>query len=242
MKPVLVLQHVAHETIGTLANHFRAAGLAWQCIELYRHPVASLEELPLEEAAGLVVMGGPMNVNEVDRFPFLKREPRWIAQAREMELPLLGICLGAQLLARALGAEVYANPCKEIGWYDLEILPAASADPLLEGSGPLATVFQWHGDTFDLPHGAVHLAQSRLCRHQAFRHGPAAWGLQFHVEVTPEMVQSWLSQPDGKAEMAGIAYVDPAEISRRTPEAYPRMEAFGRHILPRFAALCRDRA
>ena len=242
-RPVLVLQHVAHEPLGALEAVFRQSGLPWQYVELFRQPVARLEHLPLEEeAAGLVVLGGPMNVDDVRQYPCLAREIPWIRQALAIELPLLGICLGAQLLAKALGAKVLANGRKEIGWYPIQITPEAADDPLFAGMGPSETVFQWHGDTFDLPDGAVRLARAELCENQAFRHGPSAWGLQFHVEMTAPLIDSWLEHPQNRAELARLDYIDPAEIRARTPEALPAMEALGRRILTRFAAMCLDRA
>lgn len=151
MQSVLVLQHVPHETLGTLEHHFAEVGLSCRHLPLFETVPDRLE---LEQAAGLVVLGGPMNVDEVDRYPFLGAEIGWIRQALDAGLPLLGICLGSQLLAKALGAKVYANRVKEIGWYDLELTPQAADDPLFAGCAPQQLVFQWHGDTFDLPSGA----------------------------------------------------------------------------------------
>ena len=113
-----------------------------------------------------------MSANDVDQYPFLAAEVEWIQQAMRQQLPVLGICLGSQLLAKAMGAKVYPNKIKEIGWYPLNMLPATAEDPLFAGCEGTETVFQWHGDTFDLPPGAVLLAQSELCKHQAFRVGP----------------------------------------------------------------------
>ena len=112
-----------------------------------------------------------------------------------MDLPVLGICLGSQLLAKTLGARVYPNHVKEIGWYPVELTPAAADDPLFAQSGT-RTMFQWHGDTFDLPSGAVHLARSPACENQAFRYGRRAYGLQFHIEMTAAMIDDWLSVPE----------------------------------------------
>ena len=117
------------------------------------------------------------------------------------DLPVLGICLGAQLLAKTLGARVYPNRVKEIGWYPIELTPAAADDPLFAQSGA-QTVFQWHGDTFDLPAGAVHLARSPLCENQAFRYGHNAYGLQFHIEMTAAMIDD-LAQRAGQLPGAG---------------------------------------
>ena len=103
-------------------------------------------------------------------------------------------------------------------------------------------MFQWHGDTFDLPPGAVHLAQSPVCKHQAFRYGPSAFGLQFHAEMTGEMVDDWLGEEGNCGELSTLDYIDPAGIRTQTPELLPKMQALGRRILPRFIDLCRRRA
>jgi GMP synthase (glutamine-hydrolysing) len=236
MKSILVLQHVPHETLGTLESHFTGAGFPCRYLGLFSHVP---ERLDLDEAAGLVVLGGPMNVDEVDQYPFLGPEVGWIREAIDREIPVLGICLGAQLLAKSQGAKVYRNPVKEIGWYDLELTPEAAADPLFAGLDPRQIVFQWHGDTFDLPTGAVHLARSPSCRHQAFRVGRSAWGLQFHVEMTAALIDDWLGDEENRRELAALDYIDPSRIQAATPEFLPRMEIIGRHILPRFVGLCR---
>jgi GMP synthase (glutamine-hydrolysing) len=238
MQSVLVLQHVPHETLGTLEHHFAEVGLSCRHLPLFETVPDRLE---LEQAAGLVVLGGPMNVDEVDRYPFLGAEIGWIRQALDARLPLLGICLGSQLLAKALGAKVYANRVKEIGWYDLELTPQAADDPLFAGCAPQQLVFQWHGDTFDLPSGAVHLARSANCSHQAFRYGSSAWGLQFHVEMTPEMAIRWLEDPQNRQELASLDYIDPGTIYDRLAEALAVMETFSQVVLRRFATICRNR-
>src|SRR5262249_43189076 len=167
-------------------------------------------ELPQFEPrnfAGLVVMGGPMNVDQVDRYPNLAIEVQWLRQAVEAKLPILGVCLGSQLLAKALGSPVYANRIKEIGWYEVEWLPAATDDPLFSTLPRPTTVFQWHGDTFDLPPGAVQLARSPQCENQAFRYGPSAYGLQFHMEVTAAIIDDWLCESGNCGELAGLSYI-----------------------------------
>lgn len=238
MKSVLVLQHVPHESLGTLEQHFAAAGLAHHYVPLYEEVPTRLET---DDAAGLVVLGGPMNVDEVDRYPFLAREVDWIRTAVSKELPLLGVCLGAQLLAKAMGSKVYPNPVKEIGWYEIDLTPQAADDPLFSGCTPRQQVFQWHGDTFDLPAGAVHLARSQHCAHQAFRYGPTAWGLQFHIEMTLDLALQWLEEPQNRQELASLDYIDPEVIRSRLPEALTVMQSLGRQVLGRFAELCRKR-
>lgn len=236
MTTVLWLQHVAHESLGTIEPALTEAGLAPRAVELFRRVP---ETLPWEEAAGLIVMGGPMNVDQTEQFPFLAPERTWIRQAIDRQLPVLGICLGSQLIARALGASVTANPVKEIGWYPLELLPAAAEDGLLAGCPPRLSVFQWHGDTFDLPDGAVALARSPLCENQAFRFGDRVYAFQFHLEVTAEIIDAWLDVPENRRELGGLAAIDPAEIRRLVPDHLPRMREVGARVFRRFAELCR---
>jgi GMP synthase (glutamine-hydrolysing) len=146
-----------------------------------------------DEVAGAVVMGGPMNVDEVERFPALADEREWLAEAVRRELPVLGICLGAQLLARALGAEVKPGAEAEIGFAPVEI--AVPADPVLGGLAPRTDVLHWHRDAFDLPAGAQSLASSARTEHQAFRAGNA-WGVLFHPEADLALVEAWMAVPE----------------------------------------------
>ena len=230
-KHALILRHVAHEPAGTLENALNKAGVEFRYLDLFaEHP----ECFDFKDILGLVVMGGPMNVDEVDRIRFWPRTGLDPTGGRP-GLPLLGICLGSQLLAKALGARVYPNGIKEIGWYPLELTAAAAEDRLFAGCGPESTVFQWHGDTFDLPPGAVHLAQSPLCRNQAFRIGPSAYGLQFHIEMTAEMIDDWLAESGNSRELASGLYrsannppknsariAAPASASRKSPRPIRR--------------------
>jgi GMP synthase (glutamine-hydrolysing) len=166
------------------------------CGALHVHtvkPLAGQSLPPHEEVAGAVVMGGPMNVDEVERFPALAVERDWLAEAVRRELPVLGICLGAQLLARALGAEVRAGEGPEIGFAPVAF--SDPGDPVLGGLAPSTEVLHWHGDVFDLPDGAQPLASSELTEHQAFRFGNA-WGALFHPEADFALVEAWLAVPE----------------------------------------------
>lgn len=234
-QPVLILRHMPHEPGGTLETALTAAGLDFRYVDLHKEAPA---ELPLDEAAGLIALGGPMSVNEVDRYPFLRKDVLWIARALSMELPFLGICLGAQLLAKTLGARVYPNRVKEIGWYPLKLLPDAADDPLFAESGE-RTTFQWHGDTFDLPDDTVQLARSPLCENQAFRYGSNAFGLQFHIEMTAGMIDDWLTEPGNCRELATLDYIDPQTIRTRTPQELPRLQTWAADVFGRFAEMCR---
>ncbi len=185
-----------------------------------------------EEVAGAVVMGGPMNVDEVGRFPALAAEREWLAEAVRRDLPLLGVCLGAQLLARALGAEVRAGEGPEIGFAPVEV--SDPEDPLLGRLAPSAEVLHWHGDVFELPDGATPLASSARTEHQAFRLGNA-WGVLFHPEADFALVEAWLTVPEmideavaalgneGEHALPGQAAAAEATLVERTT---PGFEAF----------------
>ena len=186
---VLAFRHVPFEGLGRIAPVLEARGIACDCADLYRD-TADLPDPANYD--GLIFMGGPMSVN--DRLPYLAEEMRSIEQAARRRQPVLGVCLGSQLIAKAMGARVYRNAVKEIGWFEVEFTAGAADDALFAGSQPRELIFHWHGETFDLPSGAVHLASSDRCRHQAFRCGESIYGLQFHLEVTPAMIADWCEQ------------------------------------------------
>jgi GMP synthase (glutamine-hydrolysing) len=187
-RPILLaIQHVPWETPHRILD--LCGGLAVQTVK----PLAGQALPPHDEVAGAVVMGGPMNVDETERFPGLAAEREWLAEATRRGMPVLGICLGAQLLARALGAEVRPGEAKEIGFAPVEV-PDAD-DPILGALAPSTDVLHWHGDVFELPDGATPLASSALTEHQAFRHGNA-WGVLFHPEVDSALVEAWLAVPE----------------------------------------------
>jgi len=235
MTDVPVLMHVPHEPPGLIDEVLLEAGLHPRLVPLYERVP---ERLDLAHAAALVVMGGPMNVDEVEKHPFLGPEITWIREAIDRRLPVLGMCLGSQLIAKALRATVYPNAVKEIGWYPIELTDAASDDPLFTKLSPRPMVFQWHGDTFELPAGATLLARGEQCAHQAFRYGENVYAFQFHLEVTEDIIESWLDEPGNRAELAELDYIDPAEITRRTPDELPAMLAHGRRVFEQFAELC----
>lgn len=177
------LQHVPFEGLGTIQAWLGDAGYSITKTQFYKSP-----ELPdVSEIDFLVVMGGPMSVNDEDAFPWLEAEKRFIRDVIETGLPVLGVCLGAQLIASALGARVYPNPVKEIGWFPVRSTPSINGS-VFELSYPVE-VFHWHGETFDLPPGATCIANSDGCTNQAFHIGESVIGLQFHLEMTQDSVR-----------------------------------------------------
>ena len=196
---VLAFRHVPFEHLGRIEPELVRRGIGIDYADLYQPGAAEPDPARYD---GLIFMGGAMSVN--DGLPHLEREARWVAQAVEAGRPVLGVCLGAQLIAKAMGARVYPNPVKEIGWFEIELTGEGTADPLFAGVGPRETVFQWHGETFDLPPGARWLASSTACCHQAFRIGSSAYALQFHLEVTPEMIADWCSQDMNCGDMREV--------------------------------------
>jgi GMP synthase-like glutamine amidotransferase len=207
---VLIFRHVPFEGAGHIENVLEARGIPFQYVDLYRDSA-----LPFDpgEAAGLLFLGGPMSVN--DDLPYLRREMDLIAAAVGRGQPVLGICLGAQMIAKAAGARVYPNPEKEIGWFDIHLTDAGAADPLLGSARRTETVLHWHGETFDLPGGAELLASSEHCTNQAYRLGNSVWGLQFHLEVTPEMLAEWCVQEENCGD---VKELDPQFDPRQNAE------------------------
>ncbi len=198
MPRLLVFQHVASETAGILEPLLRSSGFRIHNVNFQRTPDADPDP---RRHDGLVVLGGSMNVVETNAFPHLRTEIEVLKEALAREMPILGICLGAQLLAAALGAEVHPAPVREIGWYPLQPSPAAENDPLLRHVTHGQHMFQWHSYTFAVPPDAEHLASTATCANQAFRHGSNAYGLQFHPEVDRETVTRWLSAPSCREEL-----------------------------------------
>ena len=178
------LQHVPFEGLGSIETWLHSAHASISATRLYEEAhFPALESFDL-----LIIMGGPMSVNDDEIYPWLAREKAFIAAAIAADKAVLGICLGAQLIAAACGATIYANPIKEIGWFPITPIPGSDAGSFCFDE--TATVFHWHGETFTLPPGAHHLARSAACNHQAFQlAGKAVIGLQFHLETTPESLR-----------------------------------------------------
>ncbi len=187
-KTAIAIRHVAFEDLGILQPVLQAAGYSVQYREAGIDELASSTEL---QAVLLVVLGGPIGACEEDRYPFITDELRLLEHRLKLQMPTLGICLGAQLMARVLGARVYPLKAKEIGWGPLTLTEPGRASPLHHLGGDVR-VLHWHGDTFDLPNRASLLASTGVCANQAFSLGPNVFGLQFHGEFDGSGMERWL--------------------------------------------------
>jgi GMP synthase (glutamine-hydrolysing) len=235
MKKLLVLQHVAHELLGTLNPLLKRAGFRIRYVNFARHPDA---QPSLDGYDGLVVLGGPMSVNDADRLPHLTIEMKLIEESLRRNLPVLGVCLGAQLIARTLGAGVYPNHEKEIGWYDVTPTDHALGDPLLTAFKQTEKIFQWHGETFDIPKSTLHLASSSLCANQAFRYGSNVYGFQFHLEVDEPMIHRWLRVAENRKEITALGgTIDPQRIHLETPTHIERLQQLSDQVFGEFIKL-----
>lgn len=232
MRKLLVFQHVPYEPLGTLDAQFREAGFRIRYVNFAR---SGRLKLDVKRYDGLVVLGGPMGVRDTDTHPHLLDEMEAIRVAIDNDTPTLGICLGAQLIAATLGARVAPNPVKEIGWSDVKRTPAAMTDPLFKHFGANEKIFQWHGDTFEIPFGAKHLAKTDNCRNQAFRHGGSVYGLQFHLEVDEALVRRWLVTPAMRAELAAMrGTADPQSILKETQQFIGRSKRLSHAVFSEF--------
>lgn len=213
MSEFLVLQHIECEDLGTIGTAMSRRAIGHRYVRLFDGEPVPLD---IEKYSGLIILGGPMNVYEEDKFPFLKYEDVLIKKAIHKNYPILGICLGGQLIAKATGARVKKGAKKEIGWYKLRLTKGGKEDTLFGSLTEELTVFQWHGDTFDIPQGAVHLAGSELFPNQAYRVGEKIYGLQFHLEVTEDVINSWIAAY--KDELSTLDYINADKIIKDTPE------------------------
>lgn len=234
MPDVLILQHDACEGPAAIAEALHAAGCGIRVIHSYAgEPVPAR----LASHAGLIVMGGPMGVYETERYPHLRDELRLIEDTVQRGRPVLGICLGSQLLAAALGARVYPGGYKEIGWFPVELDEAAGADALFGDAPRRFTALIWHGDVFDLPAGAVSLASSALTEHQGFRHGDNAYGLLFHLEATRPQLEA---MADGFADEIAAANVTAADLLHDADARIAAARTVGDPMFARFASLVKQ--
>jgi GMP synthase (glutamine-hydrolysing) len=238
MSRAIVLQHLDREGPGYIAERLSRRGLTVESLALDRG-----EQVPksLDQGDVLVVMGGSMGVGDVgaSRFPFLAKEIELLRTVLAAGQPVLGICLGSQLLAAAAGSRVYPNqrrdssgalrPAREVGFGEVRLL-GRGREPALAGLGDRLLVLHWHGDTFDLPAGAVRLAESDRCANQAFRLGQRAYGLQFHVETDADLVRLWAKE-DAAFAVSALGPDGPAKIMADAPTQAPAMRETGEVLI-----------
>ncbi|HEY3496743.1 MAG TPA: gamma-glutamyl-gamma-aminobutyrate hydrolase family protein [Polyangiaceae bacterium] len=236
MRRAIILKHVPHEGPGRILPALERAGFGCETRELFRGD-------PVPEALSgfdaLVVMGGPMGVEDLDdaRFPFLAAEVRLLERAVASDFPTLGVCLGSQLLAHAAGARVYPATLgeppvrvREVGWGAVHFVESPAREPVLAGLNSAETVLHWHGDTFDLPRGAVLLASTLVCKHQMFRLGSRQFALQFHPEVESGDVEGWL-EADADYVLGALGPNGRARISADTERCMPELRERGARLL-----------
>ena len=223
------LQHVPFEDLGSIASWAKA-----RRIQISRTRLFTDEALPsADEIDLLVVMGGPMGVYDERDHPWLIQEKAFLKQAINSGTQILGVCLGAQLIAEVLGARVYPNNHKEIGWFSIEgvqAVPSGSIEKVLSNAGE---VFHWHGDTFDLPTGATHLAKSPVCKNQAFSVGNQILALQFHLETTPDAAQALIDHCGH--EIVDAPYIQPAHEILKNQHEFERINILMAECLDLFA-------
>lgn len=229
---ILVFQHVPYEPLGTLDPLLKESGFRIRYVNFGREP----ESRPaLEKYEALIVLGGPMNSDQIDTYPNLITEVEIIREAVHSDMSVLGICLGAQLLAKALGGSVGRNAVREIGWYEVELTEAGASDPVLSAFSDHQEVFQWHEDGISLPPGAVHLASSPASPVQAFRYGDHAYGFQFHLEASRSLIERWLTVPAHQASLdEERGNIDVQSIRARTEDAIEPLQRLSRETFSRW--------
>lgn len=219
---VLFLKNMPSEGPGTIEHFLLENRIRYRIIDCGEEEIPETKDFDV-----LVMMGGPMSVTEDEAYPYIKKEIELVREFIDGGKSVFGVCLGAQIMAKALGAKVYVGPEKEIGWHDIEITEDGMRDPLIKkfAAHPMAgdfrkrfKVFHWHGETFDVPGGAVRLAKSEIYPNQAFRYGDKAYAFQFHIEVTKGMIYEWLKNEN----------VDMGRVKSQTDSVYD--EYLGRAI------------
>lgn len=229
---ILVFQHVPYEPLGTLDPLLKESGFRIRYVNFGRNP---RHRPALDKYAALIVLGGPMSSDDIDAYPNLAMEVEILREALGRDMSVLGVCLGAQLLAKALGGTVCRNDVREIGWYDVELTNEGRADPVLAAFGRRQEVFQWHEDGIGLPPGTAHLASSPASQVQAFRYGEHAYGFQFHLEVDRSLIERWLTVPDNQPVLdAERGTIDPQAIRAQTPERIDALKALSRETFSRW--------
>lgn len=229
------LQHVPFEGLGSMEPFLIGRGHRLTSTRMYLK-----EQLPrMSEIDWLIVMGGPMGIHNEEQYSWLRQEKTFIMQAIQEGKIVLGICLGAQLIAAVLGAKVARNSAREIGWFDIDCDPLIANSIFAEAFPQQLKVFHWHGDTFDIPAGAVPLASSVACKNQGFIYADRVLALQFHLETTPETAQKLIEHCAD--ELDGSTYVQTATMMLEEPERFSRINQVMAAVLDIFENKQRQR-
>lgn len=233
MKPLVSIENEDLAHLGVAQETFLDQGLPVEHVRAWKGE----EPPPLDRVGAVISLGGEMNVDQVDMYPYLAPERDYLAQAVDRDVPVLGICLGGQLLARALGARVVRAPQPELGFVPLRLTPEGRQDPILSSLSDGDLMFQWHVDAFELPKDAVLLATGDRGGNQAFRAGRRAWGVQFHPEVTAEELDEWLELVEGVEQTYGRSKDSILEEIRRE---LPAQQERAGELFRRFGDLVRS--
>ncbi|MGK5084803.1 type 1 glutamine amidotransferase [Bdellovibrionota bacterium FG-1] len=223
-KPVLIVQHAPHEHPAALRRALESQGIQ----TLWIHPYQGEAYPERKEIAGIISLGGPMGANDEHHHPWIDTEITLMRECTRASMPVVGICLGGQMLARALGGAVEQNHIHEVGWFPIEVTSDGRKDPIIGAAGIRPTVYHWHGDTFHLPPNAVLLASSRACPRQAFRIGDHAYGFQFHPEADHQLVNEWMDLEGVEEEILavqkdhGVRTVQDSQTQRKKALKYER--------------------
>ena len=230
----LVLRHTQAEGLGLLANALRERGIHHRALDLARGEPVPKE---LRGVGGLIILGGPMGAYEQDKHPFLRAESALIEKAIAAGRPVLGICLGAQLIAQVLGARVFPGERREVGWGAISLTDRGRDDPLFAGSDESLTVFHLHGDTYELPADAANLATSPVYEQQAFRWGEIVYGFQFHLEFTESIIGRLAAEADSQRYMTD-AGIDVKRLVAETPARVRDLTETAQRVFENYFAQC----
>ncbi|MCK5422904.1 MAG: type 1 glutamine amidotransferase [Deltaproteobacteria bacterium] len=225
---ILFIQHVRNEGPGIFKEVLDEMGVSSHILEIFSDKNFFLPT----DCRGVIILGGPMNVDDEPKYPFLKEEKEFIKNLLKIDFPLLGICLGAQLIAQVAGGRIFRATEKEIGWYPIRLTGKGEQDPLFQGLPKLFEVFQLHEDTFEIPPKGKRLVTSDGCHNQGFKVGKRGYGLQFHLEADSKMISNWLDANKEDPFFDNVNSVD--SLKQQTAKKSPTCLKWGKKLLSNF--------